>query len=164
MKDPAGFEDFCQRHYSRLAGLAFLLTRDRQEAQDLAQEGLARAFERWGRVSRLDRPDAWVQRVVVNLAHSWKRRLRRVLPVALPPDQFVIDPEVSDPALVRALGVLTPGQRTVIVLRFFLDWSVAQVADALGKQPGTVRALTAQGLDRLRRTLTQQEVSDEARG
>jgi RNA polymerase sigma-70 factor (sigma-E family) len=161
--DSRGFEDFCRHHYSGVARFAFLLTGDRQEALDLTQEGFARAFERWGRVSGLDRPEAWVLRVVANLGASWLRRRRRIILVAAPPETAVPVPEVPDPGLAKALDVLTARQRTVIVLRFYLDWSVASVADALGAQPGTVRALTAQGMQRLRQAFKEGEFSHEAR-
>jgi DNA-directed RNA polymerase specialized sigma24 family protein len=87
-----------------------------------------------------------------------------VLLVSQPPEGGVPFPEVSDPELIRALLDLTHRQRSVVVLRFFLDWSVADVAEALGNKPGTVRALTAQGMERLRRVLRREEVSGEARG
>lgn len=161
---PADFEDLCRQHYPGVARLAYLITGDRQEAVDLAQEAFARAFERWGRVSRLERPEAWVQRVAANLAVSWRRQAGRILPMVSLPEGSVNPPDLPDPEVAEALGALTPAQRAVIVLRFFLDWSVAQVADALGKGEGTVRALTSQGMVRLRRSLSTQEVRDEARG
>lgn len=164
MTDERRFEDFCRQHYSDVARLAFLLTGDHQEALDLTQEGFARAFERWAKVARLDRPEAWVQRVVSNLAASWRRRTRRGFAAASLPQEVVPFPDVPDPGLTKALEALTPRQRTVLVLRFYLDWSVAKVAGALGNQPGTVRALTAQGIGRLRQVLKEWEVSGEARG
>ena len=159
MSGSGRFEDLCRETYGDVVRLAYVITGDRQEALDVAQEAWARAFERWRRVSRLDRPEAWVQRVAVNLAISWRRRAKLALPQASPPDGIVHSPEVSDPTVTAALRTLTAAQRQVIVLRFLLDWSVEEVADALKKRPGTVRALTAQGMERLRRTIRAKGVS-----
>lgn len=105
-----------------------------------------------------------MQRVVANLAASWRRRTKRVFLVADPPQATVPFPDVPDPGLTKALGILTPRQRVAVVLRFYLDWSVAQTAEAMGNRPGTVRALTAQGIGRLRHAIKEREVSGETRG
>jgi RNA polymerase sigma-70 factor (sigma-E family) len=156
----ADFESLCKEHFASVARTAFLITGDPQEAQDLAQEAFARAFERWRRVSMLDRPDAWVHRVVTNLAiSSWRRTPRRErIPLPAPPE--VAAPEAPDPVVLRALHSLPPAQRAAVVLRYYLDWSAVEIAKSLGKQPGTVRALTHQGLERLRQLLDE-ETDDE---
>jgi RNA polymerase sigma factor (sigma-70 family) len=69
----------------------------------------------------------------------------------------------EDQRLQDGLSSLTPAQRTVLVLRFYLDWSVADTAKVLGKKPGTVRALTSQGIARLRESVTEREVQDDIR-
>jgi RNA polymerase sigma-70 factor (sigma-E family) len=158
------FERLCRAQYAKVVRTAYWMTGDREEALDLAQEALTRARERWRTVATMDRPDAWVQRVVVNLALSARRR-RRLIPRLLSHrlETSVSGPEAPDPQLRGALLSLTPAQRAVIVLRFYADRSVAEVADDLGKRPGTVRALTSQGLGRLRELLSVEEVDDEAR-
>ena len=145
-------EDFarlCEDEWAVVFRTAYLITGDRAEAEDLTQEAFLRAYERWSTVSTLDRPQAWLQRVVVNLALSWRRRVgvRRRLRLELPPLQELgpIDHDVVD-----ALRALPPRQRMALVLRFFADQSIEEVATTLGRRPGTVRALTAQGIARLR--------------
>jgi RNA polymerase sigma-70 factor (ECF subfamily) len=149
----AGFEDFYRSNFARLAAAAFLMTGDREEGADLAQEAFVRAYERWRAVSHHPHPEAWLFRVVANLAVSqlrrerlrsrWKRAWGSAA-AAAPPH------EVTEPAVLSALKDLTDAQRTVVVLRYYADLSVDQVAEALGKRPGTVRALTSQAFSRLR--------------
>jgi RNA polymerase sigma-70 factor (ECF subfamily) len=128
---------------------AYLITGDRTEAEDLAQEAFARAYEHWSTVSALDRPQAWLQRVVANLALSWRRRLAvRKRTHAEPVQHRQLDPVDHD--LVSAVRTLPPSQRVAIVLRFFADQSIEEVAATMRRRPGTVRALTAQGIARLR--------------
>jgi RNA polymerase sigma-70 factor (sigma-E family) len=155
MADEA-FEALWRSHFRAVVRTAYLVTGDVQEAQDVTQEAFTRALERWRRVATLDRPEAWVHKVATNLAISHRRKKR---PPGLPSSEAVPPPDPPDDALLRALKDLTPQQRAVIVLRFYLDWSVDEVAQALGKRPGTVTALTHQGLSRLRATVSR-ELSD----
>jgi RNA polymerase sigma-70 factor (sigma-E family) len=155
------FEDVYRAEFPHAFRTAYLITGNRQDALELAQEALARAFERWHAVRRMDRPGAWIQRVVANLSLTATRR-RRSRP-SFPARDAVPEPEPSDPALFDALASLTVAQRTVLVMRYFLDLSVREVAADLGKRPGTVTALTSQGLAALRKRLDV-EVTREARG
>jgi RNA polymerase sigma-70 factor, ECF subfamily len=162
MDRTGAFEALCLAEYPRLVRAAYLIVGDEQEAADLAQESLARAFERWRTVSRYERPGAWCQRVVVNLALSSRRgrararRVRRADPVAAiqePPEPF-------DAEMRAALLELGEQQRAVVVLRFLCGLSVADVAEALDKPEGTVRSLTSQALTRLRDRLGLPDLDD----
>ena len=156
------FEQLCKHEYSSVLRTAFLITGDREEAADLTQETFARAYERLSSVGDLDRPGAWLQRVVANLALSWRRRvkvrhkgrLRAAAPAVIAESELL---------MLSALQSLTPAQRTVIVLRYYADQPGGEVARILGKREGTIRALTSQGLARLREQMSMQEEADEAR-
>ncbi|MDP9343470.1 MAG: hypothetical protein M3Q23_15540 [Actinomycetota bacterium] len=77
---------------------AYLITGDREEAADVAQEAFARAYERWGLVSRLDRPGAWVERVATNLAPPPPRgrsSARATTPTPLPPHVHTHRPDAA---------------------------------------------------------------------
>jgi RNA polymerase sigma-70 factor (ECF subfamily) len=146
---PADFEELCELSYTRVAKAAFLILGDRQEALDVAQEAFSRALERWEEVGSMENPEGWIYRVAVNLSLSTRRRAVRWVKGRIP-DRPALEPEPSDPALAQALSRLTPAQRAAVVLRFYSDLSIADTALALNKRPGTVRALTAQGVSRLR--------------
>jgi RNA polymerase sigma-70 factor (sigma-E family) len=154
------FEALCREEYAAVVRTAWLITGDREEALDVAQETFARAYERWRTVQDLDRPAAWLQRVAGNLALSWRRREKRYLRTQVSA-RTMEPPETADEELLAALRALTPAQRTAIVLRFYGDLSVDDTASALGKRPGTIRALTSQGMERLRTLLATVEVDDE---
>jgi RNA polymerase sigma-70 factor (sigma-E family) len=154
------FERLCRECWPGLVRTAFLVTGDRQEARDIAQEALARAFERWESVSEMENPEGWMHRVAVNLAISRWRRLRARRPRGPAPEELELD--ALDLDLLRAVRSLPPAQRAVVALRFYADQSVDAVARALGKRPGTVRALTSQALARLRSVLREEEIDDHA--
>lgn len=163
MKDTkrSGFEVLCRREYAAVVRTAYLITSDREEASDVAQEAFARAYQRWSSVSGMERPGAWVQRVAANLAISWRRRRRFVSDLPIDEDAMGASLDDSEVEIVEALQFLTPAQRAVLVLRYYGDQPVKDVARALGKQPGTVRALTSQGMSRLREFF--EEETDDAR-
>jgi len=142
-----------REEYARVFRASFLITGDRQEAADVTQEAFARAYERWRTVSRAERPGAWVQRVAAYLAISWRRRQRLHQRAPQPPGDAP-EPEVPDQELMAALRALPPAQRAAVVLRHWADLSIEETARALGKRPGTIKALTSQGLANLRRSLT----------
>ena len=162
------FERLCREEHANLVRTAWLITGDREEAMDLAQEAFARAYARWRTVSGLDRPGAWLTRVVVNLAISWRRRRAVVgrvqLPLTMsapPADEMVT---WADDPVILALRQLPPAQRTAVVLRYFVDLSVEEAARVLGKRPSTIRALTSQAVSRLRATFPAtglEEAADE---
>lgn len=70
------FESFYQRERPGMIALAFALSRSRLGAEDLAQEALISAYRRWDQVGRMDKPEAWVRKVLANNAWSFLRRVK----------------------------------------------------------------------------------------
>ena len=155
------FDEFCRRSYPSVERVAMFIIGNRSEAEEVAQEAFVRAYSHWSRVRVLASPESWVRRVAANLAISAARRARVRRAFRAEVRETVQPVEPPDGELLRALGSLSPAQRTVVVLRFAYDLSVEQVASELNKAPGTVRALTAQGLKRLRERLDVKEVSHD---
>ena len=139
-----------------MRALAFY-TGDRELAMDLAQETMARAYRDWKKVAKLDAPAGWLHRVAFNLANSTFRRVRaeRRSSERLGA-QFVDvqhDADTSDTVTVRRLvAALPPRQKAALVLRYYADMSVGETAAVMDCAEGTVRALTSQALETLRRS------------
>ena len=155
--DDASFEEFVAGSSGRLFTVALLLTgRQRAEAEDLLQDVLERAYRRWGRITRKGDPEPYVRQMLVNAAvDRWRRlRYRREEPLTL--DSLVVPAgdEASEAAdrdvLLRALAMLPPRQRAVLVLRYFQDLSEAQTAAILGCGIGTVKSQSSRALAKLR--------------
>jgi RNA polymerase sigma-70 factor (sigma-E family) len=149
--DEVEFGEFFASQYVRLCWLGLLLTGDRAEAEELAQEALARTWWRWA-VHRPDDPAAYARKVLVNRRRSLLRRAgvearflarTRVEPVPPPGDEQAM-------VLWQAVQGLPPRQRAVLVLRFHEDLTEAEVARLLGLPLGTVKSLAHRGLARLR--------------
>ncbi|MGY6502683.1 MAG: SigE family RNA polymerase sigma factor [Acidimicrobiales bacterium] len=148
-----GLVEFCHDEYTRLVGTLTLYTGDADLALDLTQGALARVCREWDTVSTMDAPGAWAHRVAINLANStfrrraveWRHaRRRRSTEVAPPSDG------AESLALRAAVADLPRRQRAAVVLRYWRDLSVDDTAEVMGCAPGTVRALTHQGITRLR--------------
>lgn len=155
------FDVFFRSEYARLAGLASVLCGDREDGRDLAQEALSRAFERWDDVAMLERPGAWVQRVMVNLArdHARHRRVRhRRLPVLAreASGQAGVEPSPFDGEFWAAVGRLPERQRTAVALFYVGDRSVTEVAHVMGVAEGSVKTTLHQARRRLRELLSEE--------
>ncbi|MEV4314979.1 SigE family RNA polymerase sigma factor [Actinocrispum sp. NPDC049592] len=133
---------------------AYLLCGDWHRAEDIVQIALTKLYVVWPRVQRGGTVDAYVRKMLVRSAIDESRRgfLRRERAVPDPPDVSV---PVATPDLDvrRALAALPLGQRTVVVLRYWEDLSVTEVARLLGRTEGTVKSQAAKGLATLRNLL-----------
>jgi RNA polymerase sigma-70 factor (sigma-E family) len=157
--DEREFRDFFAEEYWRLRQVGFLLTGDWVEADELAQDAMARTYGAWARIRQRDRAAAYARRVLVNHYRSLARRARveaRHLLATRPEDRY--EPELSGDSqlLWEALERLPARQRSAVVLRFYLDLPEAEVARLLGASPGTVKSWTHRGLARLRVALASQ--------
>lgn len=150
-----GFAEFIEAREAALQRTAWWLTGDWALAEDLVQAALVRSWPKWERIARLEEPELYVRRVMVNLWSTWSRRRWRTEQVtASVPDSHApgdLAAEVTARLAVRdALGSLTARQRAVLVLRVFDDLPEAQVAQVLGCAVGTVKSTLSQALARLR--------------
>jgi RNA polymerase sigma-70 factor (sigma-E family) len=149
------FEEYAYARGPALIRLARLLTGDRHLAEDLVQDVLARAYARWRRIGRLDQPDRYVRRMLVNAHHSWwRRRSSHELTVPVFPDRPGRADEAATvaerDAMWRHVAALPARQRTVIVLRYYEDLDDAAIAELMGCSAGTVRTHAKRALTTLR--------------
>jgi RNA polymerase sigma-70 factor (sigma-E family) len=155
-QDEAEFSDFAARDGGQLLGFAFLLAGNRHDAEDLVQQALLRTATHWPAARQS--PAGYSRTVLLNLVKDrWRARQRQraetlhadltVLPVtAADATSAVADRQM----LLYACRLLPPGQRAVLVLRFWEDRSVEDTAAVLGCSAGTVKSQTHRALARLR--------------
>ena len=147
-----GFAEFFDENYAKVLGALRLVVADRERAEDRAQEAFLRAYRDWSRIGSMDRPVTWVYVVALNdERRRWKRR--RIDSADREPDLPLPDiagSVVTAIAIRDALKSLTERQRTVVVLRFFSELRVAEIARVMGCAEGTVKATLHQSLARLR--------------
>ncbi|GAA3215708.1 SigE family RNA polymerase sigma factor [Actinocorallia longicatena] len=151
------FAAFVRERSASLFRTAYVLTGSRDAADDLVQEALERACRHWRKASAADSPEAYVRKILVNLANDRWRRLKRLELVRAVPDRA--DPGDafgrvdSRSQLIQALLLLPMGQRTAVVLHYFHDMADTQIAATLGVSAGTARSQLSRGLAKLREAL-----------
>ncbi|MFC4786849.1 SigE family RNA polymerase sigma factor [Nocardioides sp. MAHUQ-72] len=146
------FTEFVHATWPGLYRTAYLMLGEHQLAEDLVQTSLAKTYASWRKVQDLAAAPAYARVVLANTAASWFRRRswRNEHPTELLPEQELHHDPSSRPAVVGALRMLPPRQRAVVVLRYYDDLSVREVATALGVSEGTVKSQTSDALARLR--------------
>jgi len=159
---PPEFDELFRHEYPLVVGSLSLVLGDRSAAEDVAQDAFAQLLLHWRKVSRYERPGAWVRRVALRMALRWRTRraaetraLRLVdAPAARP---------APDPDLLRALRELPAIQRAAVVLHYLEDRPVAEVADLLGCAEGTAKTHLHRARRRLSALLRDGEESDVTR-
>jgi RNA polymerase sigma-70 factor, ECF subfamily len=158
LHEPASFEAFFEQLHGDLFAAMWLITRNRHEAEELAQDAFLRLWERWDRVAAMDDPEGYLYRTAMNAFRSRARRASLAL-------RHIARPRPVDDAfagverremLVQALASLTPRERAAVVLTDVLGYSSEEAGRWLHIKPVTVRVLASRGRGRLR-----QEVTDD---
>lgn len=162
--DEASFREFAGARTVLLRRTAYLLCGDWYLSEDLVQTTLIKLYRVWGKVHRGGPVDNYCRRILVRCwldeqRKPWRRKEKRdgVVPEVIDERTDTTAAGLSD-QLVAALAVLTARQRATVVLRFCDDLSIAEVADAMGCSPGTVKSQTARALDALRTAVHQPAV------
>jgi RNA polymerase sigma-70 factor (sigma-E family) len=149
---PRSFESFFTETRGPMLRLAVLLTGSLSQAEEAVQESFVRVYERW---STVDDPGAYLRRAVVNRCTSWHRHravVRRTDADVARAESYLDQPAETD-ELGAALARLPRRRRAVVVLRFYQQLELADIADTLGVSVGTVKSTLNRALAQLRGTL-----------
>jgi RNA polymerase sigma-70 factor (sigma-E family) len=138
----AAFAEFVRGRWSALVRLGYGLTGDQRLAENLVRSALAKAYASWPRVIRAGAPDVYVRRTILNASHGRFRRRRAPAPQACGQD--------DRSALMTALQRLPAGQRSVVLLRYWMNMTEAEVAESLGCSVGSVKSQASRALAKLR--------------
>jgi RNA polymerase sigma-70 factor (ECF subfamily) len=178
--DIAGLETLVRAYQLRAARTAYLIVRDGGLAEDIVQAAFVRVFE------HIDQFDAsrpfgpWFLRIVANAAIKVAVDRERTVSLetetrdGTPLSDLLADPSPSPQelaeraetrqAIVAAIEKLGPAQRSAIVLRYYLGWSEAEMADQLAHPPGTVKSRLNAARERLRKLLRPLGLEEPSRG
>lgn len=152
------FDQFVAARLAALLRYATVVSCDPHLAEDIVQEVLVRAQARWSRLARMEQPEAYLKRMVLNQFLSWRRRrAAREVPLGGAALEAAAG-SAADPAvalgqrdeLVRRIAVLPPRQRAVIALRYFEGLTDSEIADLLDCREVTVRSHASRALATLR--------------
>ena len=159
----ADFETLFRAEYVRVLTAVLWVAGDRGAAEESVQDAFCRALARWDRVSRHEKPGAWVQVTALRMAMRRRRREqagRALVPAWSPPPAAA----AADVDLRDAIAALPEGQRAAVVLHHLLDLTVDDAAAVLGVRPGTIKTQLHRARARLAATLGEpEEATDGAR-
>ena len=161
--DHDAFTELARLSIGRLYVVARLILRDEGRAEDATQEALVAAWRRLNGLRDPDRFEAWLHRLLVNACYREARRDRRRGSIEVQVDPVAM-PEARDPTdsafdladrdqLERGFRRLDVDQRTVLVMHYYLGFSLDDAAEALGVPPGTVRSRLHRAINAMRAAL-----------
>jgi RNA polymerase sigma-70 factor (sigma-E family) len=152
------------RHHPSAVALAFLLTGDRHQAEDLAQEAFVRLAGRFGHLRHSEAFAAYLRRTIVNLHTSSlrRRRLERAhaaREMVRPSNHEVLPDLAGREDVWRALTALPARQRAAVILRYYEDLSERDAAEAMGCSLAALKSMVARAMHTLRERV---EVTEDA--
>lgn len=157
--DEEDFLTYVADRMDRWRRSAYLLCQDWHTADDIVSVTVTKLFRDWRRAGRADNRDAYAQKILTRsfldeLRRPWRRESPWADPAAGPVPVTAAhgwtDDVTEREALATLLSSLGPRQRAVIVLRFYLDYSVGETAKLLDISEGTVKSQSARGLEAVR--------------
>jgi RNA polymerase sigma-70 factor (sigma-E family) len=164
------FAEFAATRLQALLRYAVVLTGDRDLAQDVVQEVLARAQVKWSKISKAGSPDSYVRQMVLNEYLSWRRKwaVRNIQAVgerlidlgdARDPSRDHAEALVTTDEIWTRLAGLPRKQRAVLVLRYYEQLDDEEIAYLLGCAPVTVRSNASKALKTLRLQSDRQQIA-----
>ena len=150
--DVGSFDEFFRDRYSATVRLAHLLTGSNDVAEELAQDAFASLHERFDSVRE---PRSYLRAATVNLCRNWHRRNKRELDRFRRHGSSETDTTDATDEMIDIIARLPYRQRAVLVLRYWLDLSEADIAEMLSCRPGTVKSLHSRALVAIRKDLPQ---------
>ncbi len=158
------FHQLVELYAPRLYRLAYRMTRQAQDAEDLVQETFLRAYRAWPQFDARASASTWLHRICVNAGLDWLRRQRTQPQTPAgddPPEAVSAGPDPERLALSRearrrigaALAELSPNERAAFALRHCEHWSIAEIAMALGLRESAAKNTIFRGVRKLRRAL-----------
>ena len=160
MTEDDEFAEFANAHAERLRNTAFMLCHDWHLAQDLTQTALTKLFLSWHRAAQADNLYAYAQKILLRsyLDHRRRRSSTESTPGVLAEPAYRESPELRL-TMLDALGRLPVRDRAIVILRYFEDYSVEQVADVLEIPESVVKSQTRRSLAKLREVLSAEQLA-----
>lgn len=161
--DRPAFESFFAAEFSSVALVAGVTAGDSSRGEDLAQEAFVRASKRWELISTYDQPGMWVRRVAINLALNRRRRRAtetRTLRLVAEPEPTELESRAGDAEVWAAIEQLSSRRRAVVVLHYFEDRPVAEIAEILAISVSATTSHLHQARQALAATLNSSAAQD----
>lgn len=152
--EPEVLAELLEQHGAEIQGVAYLILRDRQAAEDVLMDTLIAALDRGSALRDAGALRSWLLRIATNIALGKRRRDQRVSWINVLPEAPAPESDATDRlVLLAGLADLPPRSRAAVVLHYYADLPVAEVAAAMGTSQNTVKTQLRTALARLRDNL-----------
>lgn len=155
-----------REYYDRLTYIAFTYVRNQNQAEDVVQESFVKGYRSFNQLNDPSRPFPWLVRIVINECHTATRKSKRECPTELLPEKASASAEdvyvlrAENQEVYAAITSLSEKYRTPIILFYFEDLSIREIADALNLGEGTVKTRLFRGRERLKKILRRGESNE----
>jgi RNA polymerase sigma-70 factor (ECF subfamily) len=153
------FSIFFAREFIKVKRTVYLIVQDHGRAEEISQEAFIQLLRHWQKVSAYDKPEAWIRRVAIRMANHTSARERARAFLERKATQAPVTP-AAEPSMQDVLRDLSSGQRAAIVLHYFEDQPIDEIARILDCSENTVKSHLHRGRNRLRVLLSETEGAD----
>lgn len=156
----AQVEELILASYGSMYRLAYSYVKNQDDAMDIVQESAYKAIKAAASLRKPNHLKTWLWRIVINTALDFMRRQQTEISCDVPPEPAAED-HYADFDTLEALDALDERERTVIILRFFEDRKIREIADILHQSPNTIKSTLYRSLKKLKIKITEGELMYE---
>lgn len=159
--DHKAFQELIESEKVKLYKMAYMYMKSEEEALEVFQETVYKAFISIKNIKDEQYFSTWLTRILINTAINLLNRKKRIIPMEKEILESKLNPYLpseKDPDLVQAVLELDEKYKTVLILRFYRDYTVKQIAELLDCPEGTVKTNIHRGVNLLREILKEDHV------
>ncbi|KOS63153.1 sigma-70 family RNA polymerase sigma factor [Lysinibacillus agricola] len=150
------FIELLQDEKVKLYKMAYIYTKNENDALDVVQETIARAYANIHTVKEEQYFATWLMRILINTALEMLRKNQKIVPLEQQPEQGQISTNDEKLDLLQAIEQLDEKYKTVILLKYYRDLQIKEIADLLGCPEGTVKTNVHRGIQQLKKCLNKE--------
>lgn len=144
--------------YEQLYRLAITYVKNEQDAMDVVQESAYKAMKNAGQVKEKTYIKTWLWRIVINTSLDMCKKQKRIVSGVFIPEEAKED-VYKDWDMLAALEELEERERTIVILKYFEEWKIDDIADLLKENPNTVKSILYRSLKKLKIKMSREEIA-----
>ena len=144
--------------YEQLYRLAITYVKNEQDAMDVVQESAYKAMKNAGQVKEETYIKTWLWRIVINTSLDMCKKQKRIVSGVFIPEEAKED-VYKDWDMLAALEELEERERTIVILKYFEEWKIDDIADLLKENPNTVKSILYRSLKKLKIKMSREEIA-----
>lgn len=136
--------------YESLYRIAFSYVKNKEDSLDIVQESIYKAIRSAQKVENEKYIKTWICRIVINTSIDFIEKRKKELPADYIEDKRMMEDKYRDMDLYDALKILNERERTIVILKYFEEWKLEEIADGMGENISTVKSVLYRSLRKLK--------------